>query len=106
MDERVFEIILAIIPIIGAILTAYVIPLIKENINNEKLAKYKYWASMAVKAAEMIWTESGKGQDKKEYVVNYLNKLFNSKKTVLTKEQIEVLIEAAVKEMKEVEGNI
>lgn len=100
MDNRLFEIILALIPVIGTILTVYIIPLIKEKVGNEKLAKYEYWASMAVNCAEMIFKEQGMGADKKEYVVNFLNDMFNKKKVVITKEQIEILVESAVKEMK------
>lgn len=100
MDNRLFEIILALIPVVGTILTVYIIPLIKEKVGNEKLAKYEYWASMAVNCAEMIFKEQGMGADKKEYVVNFLNDMFNKKKVVITKEQIEILVESAVKEMK------
>ena len=104
MDERLFQIILALIPIIGAIITGFVIPFIKEKIGAEKLAKYKHWANLAVRAAEMLWTESGKGSDKKQYVVDFLNKMFNKNKVVITEQQIEVLVESAVKEMKLEEG--
>lgn len=100
MDNGLFEIILALIPVIGTILTVYIIPLIKEKVGNEKLAKYEYWASMAVNCAEMIFKEQGMGADKKEYVVNFLNDMFNKKKVVITKEQIEILVESAVKQMK------
>lgn len=104
MDERLFQIILALIPIIGAIITTFVIPLIKEKIGAEKLAKYEHWAGLAVRAAEMLWTESGKGSDKKKYVVDFLNNIFNKKKVVITEQQIEILIESAVKQMKLEEG--
>lgn len=100
MDERIFQIILALIPILGAIITGFIIPFIKEKIGAEKLAKYEYWASMAVKCAEMLFKEQGMGEIKKEYVVNFLNEMFNKNKTVITSEQIEVLIESAVKELK------
>ena len=100
MDDRLFQIILAIIPVLGTILTVYIIPLIKEKIGNENLAKYEYWVNIAVKAAELIWTETGHGTDKKQYVIDFMNKMFNSKKTVITEEQLNVLIEAAVKQMK------
>ena len=73
MDEKLFQIILALIPILGAIITGFIIPFIKEKISAEKLSKYEYWANLAVKAAEMLWTESGCGKDKKQYVVNFLN---------------------------------
>ena len=55
---------------------------------------------MAVKCAEMIFKEQGMGEAKKEYVVNFLNEMFNKNKVVITSEQIEILVEAAVKELK------
>ena len=100
MRKDLFDLILALIPIIGTILTVYIIPLIKEWIGNEKLAKYEYWVDMAVKAAEMLWKESGMGADKKAYVVEFLTNMFNKNKIVITEQQMEVLIEAAVKQMK------
>lgn len=105
MDERLFQIILASIPVIGAIVTGFVIPFIKEKIGIEKLAKYKYWAEVAVKAAEMMWTESGCGADKKQYVVDFLNNMFNKNKVVITEQQIDILVESAVKQMKLEETN-
>ena len=100
MDDRLFQIILAVIPVLGTILTVYIVPLIKEKIGNENLAKYEYWVNIAVKAAELIWTETGHGTDKKQYVIDFMNKMFNSKKTVITEEQLNALIESAVKQMK------
>ena len=100
MDDRLFQIILAVIPVLCTILTVYIIPLIKEKIGNENLVKYEYWVNIAVKAAELIWVEAGHGADKKQYVVDFMNKMFNSKKTVITEEQLNALIEASVKQMK------
>ena len=100
MDEKIFQIILASIPVFGAIITGFIIPFIKEKIGAEKLAKYEYWTSMAVKCAEMIFKEQGMGEAKKEYVVSFLNEMFNKNKVVITSEQIESLVEAAVKELK------
>lgn len=100
MDDKLFALVLALIPVMGTILTVYIIPLIKEKIGNEKLAKYEYWADIAVRAAEMLWKESGKGSDKKEYVVDFLNNMFNKDKVVITEQQIELLIESCVKQMK------
>jgi LL-H family phage holin len=99
MDDRLFQLILAIIPVLGTIITVFIIPLLKEKIDADKLAKYKEWANLAVKCAEMLWTETGHGADKKQYVVDYLNNMFNSKKTVITEEQLNVLIESAVQSL-------
>lgn len=100
MDDRLFQIILAVIPVLCTVLTVYIIPLIKEKIGNENLVKYEYWVNIAVKAAELIWVEAGHGADKKQYVIDFMNKMFNSKKTVITEEQLNALIEASVKQMK------
>ena len=101
MEDRLFQVILALIPILGTILTVYVIPYFKELIGNEKLAKYQEWVSMAVFAAEQIFNEKGMGTQKKEYVVKFLTEQFNKNKVVITEEQLNILIEAAVKQMKE-----
>lgn len=100
MDERIFELILTIIPVLGTIITVFIVPYIKEKIGNEKLAKYEYWVDTAVHAAEMLFTESGSGEKKKEYVINFLMNMFNKNKINITKEQMEILIEATVKQLK------
>lgn len=100
MDEKIFGIVLALIPVIGAVVTAYVIPFIKNKIGIEKLNVIAFWVGKAVEAAEVIFNVPKSGEQKKEYVIDFINKMFNSKKTVITEEQIEVLLEAAVKEMK------
>ena len=100
MDNRLFQIILAVIPVLCTILTVYIVPYIKAKIGTENLSKYEYWVNIAVKAAEMIWTETGHGTDKKQYVVEFMNNMFNSKKIIITEEQINLLIESAVKNMK------
>lgn len=102
MDNRLFEVILALIPVLGAIITYFIIPYIKTNMDSAKLAQYKEWATLAVKSAEMLWRETGHGEDKKTYVVNFLTDMFNSRKIAITEEQMNVLIESAVKEMKEI----
>jgi LL-H family phage holin len=100
MNEVLFKIILGLISILGIIITSVVVPYIKEKLGNEKLAKYEYWVSMAVGAAEMIFKEQGMGKTKKEYVVNFLKDMFNKNKIVITNEQLEILVESAVKQMK------
>ena len=59
MDDRLFQVILALIPVLGTIVTYFIVPLIKSKVDNEKLAQYEEWATLAVKCAEMIFTENG-----------------------------------------------
>ena len=105
MDKKLFDLILMLIPVLVTILTSFIIPYIKEKIGNEKLVKYMAWAKLAVECAEMMFKERGMGKAKKEYVISFLNNMFNKNKVVITSEQIEILVESAVKEMKFNEGN-
>ena len=101
MNENLFNVIISLIPVLGTIITSFLIPCIRVHINTARLSQYKEWAMLAVKAADMLWKETGHGSDKKAYAVEFLNNLFNTKKTTITEEQLNVLIESAVKEMKE-----
>lgn len=100
MNETLFNIVLGLIPVLGTIITGFIVPLIISKIGTEKLNKIIKWVGRAVKAAEKLFPESGTGEQKKKYVINFIDKLFNKKKIVITKEQIEVLLEAAVEELK------
>lgn len=105
MNEEIFDIVLKlvtviIIPLLGVVVTTYVVPLLKEKIGNEKFEQYKKWTELAVKTAEMIYRQSGCGKEKKEYVLNFLTEKFNSKKQIISAEQLDILIESAVKALK------
>ena len=104
MNENLFNVILTVIPVIGAIITYFIVPFIKSSVDEKQLAQYKEWTVLAVKTAEMLWRETGRGEDKKAYVISFLNDMFNKNKVVITEQQMEILIEAAVKEMKEIEN--
>ena len=106
MNETLFNIILLLLPVLAAIITGYVIPLIKAKVGEEKLSTITKWIVYAVKCAEMIFKEEKQGAEKKQYVIDFIDNLFNKKKTIITKEQIEVLVEAAVKEMNDSKLNI
>lgn len=99
MEEGLFKILLTIIPVLGTIITYFIVPYIKANIDFKRLEQYKEWTTLAVKSAEMLWKGTGYGDEKKEYVVDFLNDMFNSEKTVITEEQINILIESAVQEL-------
>lgn len=99
MNEVLFKIILTLIPVIGIIITGFIVPFIKSKIDTEKLNKIAKWTEYAVKSAEMIYKESGQGTYKKEYVIKFLTNMFNKKKVVITNEQMDVLVESTVQEL-------
>jgi LL-H family phage holin len=99
MNEVFFNVILGLIPVIGVVITGFIIPLILSKLGTEKLATIVKWVAYAVQAAEMLFPEAKSGEAKKQYVIDFIDKLFNQKKIVITKEQISVLIESIVNEM-------
>lgn len=100
MNEVLFNLVLAIVAVICTAIARFVIPYIKSLINLKNLEEYKKWANLAVRCAEMVWSETGHGADKKQYVVDFLNNLFNAKKIVITEDQLNILIESAVQQLK------
>lgn len=87
----------AFITLIGLLLTTFLIPWIRTKISNEKLKEIQKWTSVGVKAAEMIYTESGMGDAKKKYVRKFLE----SKGYKLDIDTVDALIEATVRDMQQ-----
>ena len=89
-----------LIPVLATIITGFVVPLIRTKIGEAKLKNIVKWIQYAVQCAEMIYkNETGKGMEKKEYVVDFIDRMFNSKREVITKEQISVIIESLIAEL-------
>ncbi len=105
MKEDILSVIQVVIPIACSLIAGFAIPWLKSKIENEKLEYMEKWAIYAVKSAELTFPEKKQGVEKKEFVIKFLNSMFNAKKTVVTEEQINVLVEFAVKELKEKESN-
>ena len=82
----------AVIALIAAIITAFVIPWIRSKTTAAQFEKIKMWVTVAVEAAEQLYTGSGRGAEKKAYVVEFLN----SKGFKIDAETLDKLIEAAV----------
>lgn len=85
----------AVITLIAAIITTFLIPWIKSKIDAAKLAQIVEWVGIAVRAAEQIYNESGMGEKKKQYVLDFLA----DKGFTLDPNSINAMIEAAVKEL-------
>lgn len=99
MNEIIFEIIKVVVMVIVLVITRYLVPLLKEKVGADKLAQAEKWAKYAVlKAQQVLWTEDG--PDKKAYVTEFLKEILMAKNIALSDEQLDVLIEAAVKQMK------
>ena len=90
------EIVRLIICIIVLIFTLYIAPYIRSRIKEDKLKEIVKWVDIAVSAAEMIYAGSGRGAEKKEYVVNFLAE----KGFSIDTDSLDNMIESAVYKMK------
>lgn len=99
MSEQLFNIVILLIPVIGAVITGFVVPYLKTKISATQMDEIVKWVTKSVQAAEVLFDMPKSGEEKREYVINFIDKMFNSKKEVITKDQIRVLLEAAWKQM-------
>lgn len=97
MNIDLTQIIVAVITLIFGLIAKYAIPYLKEKYSTEQLEKMKLWAKVAVEAAEMLYTGSGRGEEKKKYVLDFLNR----KGFSVDMETLENLLESAVLELKQ-----
>ena len=84
----------AIITILAALVVNFLIPYIKAKTTKEQRETAVILVRAAVLAAEQIFNKTGQGQEKKIYVLNFLQ----SRGLKITEAELDVLIEAAVKE--------
>lgn len=96
MDTNlILEIVLTLITIMGAILTSLIIPYIKTKTTVAQRDNATFWVDMAMKAAEQIFDIPKSGAEKKAFVIEFLQ----AKGIALTDEELDVLIESAIKEL-------
>lgn len=85
------QIISAVIALISALISAFLIPWIKTKIDADKLQTVRAYVEIGIKAAEQLYTAS-EGDKKKAYVISFLA----GKGIKFDVETVDKLIEAAV----------
>ncbi len=85
------ELFQALITLLSAIITGFLIPFLKRKISEQRLEELRKWVAVAVEAAEQLYS-SKTGLQKKEYVVSFLL----SKGIVFDVEEVTALIESEV----------
>ena len=89
-------IIVAFIGLISTVLTVVVVPYFKSKTTETQRENIYFWAKIAVQAAEQIYKETGQGAAKKEYVKKFLAE----HGIILDEDQVDVVIESAVLQLK------
>lgn len=105
MKDIIFEIVKLVVMVVALIVARYVIPWIKGIIEANNLDVVATWVTNAVLYAQQVYSEDT-GEARKEIVVEFLKGLLEDKKISITDEQLNTLIEAAVKEMKLQESEV
>ncbi len=97
MSFDITPIVEAVVAVVCAVVTCVLIPYIKSKTTAEQQAEINAWVKIAVSAAEQIYSGSGRGEEKKAYVVEWLR----SHGITLDSEKLDAMIEAAVYELKQ-----
>lgn len=95
MTFDITPIVEAVVAVVCAVVTCVLIPYIKSKTTTEQQKEINAWVKIAVSAAEQIYTGSGRGEEKKAYVLEWLR----SHGVTVDDEKLDAMIEAAVYEL-------
>ena len=106
MNDITFEIAKIVAMVCAVLITRYLVPLFRNAIGDDKIAEAAKWIKSAVYFAQQ--TMSAKtGEERKAFVMQYAKDIRDELK-IPTDEQIDILIESFVKELRieEAKGNV
>ena len=83
--------------LIAAVITAVIVPYIRSKTTDTQRAELQALARIAVTAAEQPYVGTGKGKEKKAYVLEWLNE----RGITVDSEKLDAMIESAVYSLKE-----
>lgn len=112
MSETLMDILTYVIGIIVIVTARYLIPWIRTELRKEenaeamdKIDHFAQWVQDAVLYAQQVYWASS-GEERKALVEDILMKIIQKENIPITAEQLDVLIESAVRQMKIEEGRI
>lgn len=98
MRDIVLELLKLTIMIVAMLITRYVVPWLKAKTETETMAAVIDWTAQAVLAAEQCH-QAESGPERKLIVTEFIKRVLRQKNISLTDEEIDTMIEAAVKQM-------
>lgn len=99
MEIDVTQIVVALIGLLSVIITSVVVPLIRSKLTNSQWESIKNYALAGVQAAEIIFNAQGKGDEKLDWVSDYIEEQCKSHGIQIDMETIRVAIENAWKQL-------
>lgn len=85
----------AVAALIGVVITCILVSFIRSKTTAEQQKEINAWVKIAVSAAEQIFKGSGRGEEKKQYVIAWLKE----RGFTVDENELDALIEAAVYEL-------
>lgn len=102
MNEIVFKAVELVVMAAVVVIVGQVIPMIKQHIKQDRLDSFRLWVEDAVAYAQQLFDRNS---DKKDVVTRILRDIRDEENLPLTNDQIDILIESAVRQLKLLEGN-
>lgn len=99
MNEILLQVLKLIIMIAVVVIIRYIVPALKSMIDSSMLDAAMQWVESTVMYAQQVKT-SNTGAEKKAIVTEFLREILTAKNISISEEELDVLIEAAVKQMK------
>ena len=85
----------AVLALVAVVITSIIIPYIKKKTSVEQQKEIVSWVKIAVMAAEQIYVGTGRGSEKKLYVIEWLA----DRNITVDTNKIDAIIESAVYEL-------
>lgn len=98
MNIDITQIVVAVIGLLGLIITTVLVPWIKSKMTNEQWQMIVNYAYAGVQAAEIIFNAQGQGEAKFEWVADYIEQRCAKHGIKIDGDTIKVVIENAWKE--------
>lgn len=99
MHDIIFTAVKLVVMILALIVSRYLVPWLKTHVQTNTLEAAANWAVQAVLFAQQVM-KSSSGEEKKETVASFLEQIFKQRGLKISSEELDILIESAVKEMK------
>ena len=96
--ELILQIVQVLISVAVFVITRYLVPAIREWMRGTQLEQIVSWTGQAVLATEQMYS-SYTGKERKVIVTQFLRKMLLHKNITISDEELDTLIEAAVKQM-------
>lgn len=95
------QVVVAVIGLIGIVITTLIVPLIKAKTTAAQWANIVAWTQTAVQAAEVIYKGAGRGEEKREYVINWVTNKAKKHGIEVDVDTVRIALENAWKQMTE-----